>query len=211
MSAEHVGVTRYARNMSVTHTHPRALVCHMLAVLVSSGAAACGGEDPCDDVPDDPCAAEPEIRAELQSGVAFWTPDHEDALAARLIPGGFGGVYLEDADTLAIVLVAPSAADCAERHFRAALACGAIYKDSILVTNPPRAIVVSDGEFDAIELLEWRMLATVAFGDPEVRGLGIDRMRNRIVIDVATTDAVQRVEELVVNAGVPRGAFVVEV
>jgi hypothetical protein len=31
------------------------------------------------------------------------------------------------------------------------------------------------------------------------------------VIDVVSSDAVQRVEDLVVNAGVPRGALIVEV
>ncbi|NIM49074.1 MAG: hypothetical protein GTO22_07415 [Gemmatimonadales bacterium] len=177
-------------------------------LLLAAVAAGCAT-----DFPDDPCAAAPGLRAQMQADVAFWTPDHEAALTARLVPGGFGGVYWLDFESrvLAIVLVDVGKSEEAKRAFATALECGAVYAGFSVGNTQFSSIVVREGQYDAIQLLAWKEAAAIAFSDPDVVSLDLDEVRNRIVVGVSAESALERVTDLLIAAGIPRGALIVEV
>ena len=174
----------------------------LLLLIVSLGACSSNEYK-------DPCELEPGFREQIEAEVDSWLPYHEDALAARLIPGGYGGIYRDDLDAnrLVIVLVDLRKSEDAVRDFTRAHSCGALYSGELKFNT----IVVREGQYDAIQLMKWREIAEIAFTDDDAFSLGIDQFRNRIVVGVLTQEAIERVAELVVENGMPRDALIIEI
>jgi hypothetical protein len=71
-------------------------------------------------------------------------------------------------------------------------------------------ILVRRGDFDFLQLSDWRSRMRKVFGMPGVQFLDIDESRNRVVIGVTEATAEGRVRAVAEDVGVPREGILVE-
>jgi len=159
-----------------------------------------------------PCVDGPIIRAEMEADFSnwynSWNYDYELVLAARLIPGGFGGIYRSESNynNIVMVLVDIGKSSQAVSTLNEALNCKALFSGEIDFDE----IEIAKGQFNFTQLFQWKEKAGIAFSDDAAQSLDADEFRNRVVIGVVEEGAIDRVRQLVINAGVPPGALVVE-
>lgn len=157
----------------------------------------------------DPCDAAREIRP----SPGFLTVSEEADIVARVIPGGFGGLFQDFGFTnnLVIYLQDLSKTDLAEAALRRLLNCGAAYPGWI--NRLVRTDVIQDrqGQYTASQLLSYSIALSPLRGDPEVWGLEVDPEINRIWIGLRAVAALPRIQQAVASAAVPSGAVSIEV
>jgi len=178
-------------------------------VALSTGCAT-GTTDP--DANKTPCATAKEIRSAIPGGSAgFLTRGQEAEIAARVIPGGFGGLF-EDltSRTLVARLKDMSQRQTAQDVLRQVLTCGAVYPGWLDVFVSTDMIEFRQGQYDAIELHSYLGTLDELRTDPDVWGLELDPELNRIWIGINSPTALSRIQARVSAVSVPIAAVAIE-
>ncbi|MCC7132354.1 MAG: hypothetical protein IT352_06910 [Gemmatimonadales bacterium] len=184
----------------------------LIAVGVAVAAmliAGCDAQDPAG--PEDPCDAAMAIRP---SG-SFLGSAAESDIAARVIPGGFGGMYHQaDGDRFAAGLIVRlkdmSKATQAGAALRRLLSCGGAFPGWNDVIVSPSEIHAQEAQFTATELYEATRALEPLRSDPDVWGIEFDPEANRVWIGILQAAASVRIEAAVTGLGVAAEKVLIE-
>jgi hypothetical protein len=180
--------------------------------LVSFLCLGCGGASTVAPPGRDPCGAAQAIRP----SAAFLTVAEEGDIAARVLPGGFGGIFLDIGSSGSIQLVAyfrdVSLAAEARRDLRDLLACGGAYPGwaSQLLQGSIENIAVRQGLYTGSELLSYLRALGQLTTDPDVWAVELDPETNRVWIGLLGGSGIVRIQQAVTAKAVPLGATVIE-
>lgn len=130
------------------------------------------------------------------------TLDDKFARIAQDVPG-FCGSFLDEQGDLVLCLVKPT--------FEAQTAAKAAV-ERLFHRRSGNNVRVQEGQYDFLQLLEWKERLDNVLSLPGVVFLDLDEVRNRVVIAVNRHDpsASRRVEQFVQGSGVPREAVIIE-
>src|SRR5690242_10488457 len=179
----------------------------LLAALLVAGCNGSAAE------PDRPLC---ERARALRSTPGLMTVAEEADLAARVLPGGFGGLFQEIAPNSDGVLVAyfkdPTKTGV-KTSLHTLLLCGAVYPGwaGVFVVTDFNAIAIRQGKYDATELLSYRRALEPLKSDPVVWGLEIDPESNRVWLGITDPSQLTRIQQAVANRAVPATAVSIEV
>ena len=199
--------------------HHRTLPC--LAFALAAAATSCGHRSapspppesaPAEvapvDTPPLPPSDRPPPREPPRRGRPY-TIDDRFADLARVVPGGFGGLWLEGhvlhANLVDLSKRAEAQAALA-RELRGEFGPGGPGQRGLVDLD---AIVFHQGRYDYVQLVDWYRRLTPALGEGVISG-DIDEVRNRIAIGVQDDAAIERVRRKVVELGIPPEAVIVE-
>lgn len=172
-------------------------------LVFGCGAPAVGPPDP----PADPCAAARAIRSTTQ----FLTVAEEADVAARVTPGGFGGLYENlESERLVVTLKNPAQSGPAEAALRALLNCGGAYPGWADELVTPSTMGFRSAEWTGTELLAYLRALQPVRSDPAVWAMEIDPELNRIWIGLRSAGDIARMRQSVTDLAVPLGAIVLE-
>jgi hypothetical protein len=184
---------------------PKAPGNRALALLLAASFAACA--DPAS--PDRPPATTPPTaNLTTRPTPAGHGSDAEFARLARQMPG-FGGMYFDRAGRLTVAMK-PGAAG-----FRQAAADVLGQLRSLGSTSlrgrlsQAAAPAMMDAQYDFGQLLSLKDRAHAAFVVKGVVYIDVDEAANRVRVAITPQASQAAVERVLVNAGVPRGAFVI--
>jgi hypothetical protein len=179
-------------------------------VVLSAGGCATGMTDP--DASKTPCATAKELRSAIPGGAAgFLTRGQEAAIAARVIPGGFGGLFEDlNSRTLVARLKDMSQRQAAQDVLTQVLTCGAVYPGWLNVFVSIDVIEFRQGQYDGIELLSHFEALADFRTDPDVWGMELDPELNRIWVGIDDPGALSRIQARVSAVSVPLGAVAIE-
>ncbi len=159
------------------------------------------------DTPPLPPPGDPAPREPSSPGRPY-TIDDRFADLARVVPGGFGGLWLEG-DELHVNLVDLSKRAEAQavlaRELRAEFGGGAPGQRGSVDLD---AIVFHSARYDYLQLTGWYARLTPALGEGIV-STDIDERANRIAVGVRDEATIERVRRRVVELGIPPEAVVV--
>jgi hypothetical protein len=164
---------------------------------------------------------------EASAGPANVTLDDKLIRVARLVPG-FGGMYFDDNGNLNVYLVedvralAPEAAEAKKAQLMKALID--VYGTGLLsegkvrrseraeeqVAAPPPSVQIVKGDYDVLQLVEWRAKVDKALSIPEVVFTDLDERTNRLKIGIGPGATREKVEAVIRESGVPSEAIVIE-
>ena len=179
------------------------LRCFVMSLVASGCGAAPGPPDP----PDDPCAAARAIR----SGPQFLSVAEEADIAARVIPGGFGGLYQDlESQRLVVTLKDPTKSGPAAIALRALLYCGGAYPGWANELVTPAVMGFRSAQYNGTELLSYLRALQPVRGDPGVWALEVDPELNRIWIGLDNAAELPRIRQMVSDRGVPLAAVALE-
>jgi hypothetical protein len=181
-----------------------------MALCVYAGAACSTGNTV--DPGTHPCAEALAIRPEP----GFLTVAEEADIAARVLPGGFGGLFVDISSDRSVKVVAffkdLSLSDGARGGLGDLLACGGAYPGWVgpLVPDSHRNISLRQGQYTGTELLSY--LRTLGFlkQDPAVWALEVDPETNRIWIGLLDGSQMARIQQAIAARSVPLGATTIE-
>lgn len=158
--------------------------------------------------PLDPCPAAKQIRA--SSG--FMTVAAEADVAARVLPGGFGGLYMDiPQQRLTVFLKDVSKAAEVEPALRKLLLCDGAYPGWVGQLVNTDLMTFRSGQFTGSELLAHLQALQVLLVEPGVWAMEVDPEVNRIWVGVRGQGDVARVQQVVGATSVPLTALVLEV
>lgn len=182
--------------------------------LMTAGAfmgAACGTGSAADPE-NDPCAEALAIRPVQE----FLTVAEEADIAARVLPGGFGGLFVDISSSGTVQIVAffkdLSVSDGATTDLRTLLECGGAYPGwaSELLQNIHHDIAVRQAQYTGSELLSYLRALDPLMGDPAVWAVEVDPETNRVWIGLLDGSQLARIQQQVTARRVPVGATVIE-
>jgi hypothetical protein len=123
---------------------------------------------------------------------------------AQSVPG-FAGIYVLPDGTPEALLVDLNRSE----HARAALE--QLLERSIGQGNAHKPLKFRRAQYDFLQLYRWKLeLTQTLLTDPEVVGLDIDEVRNRITVEVLTQPAVGRARALLARGEIPSDVTVVD-
>lgn len=151
----------------------------------------------------------------LRSSPAFLSVPEEAAIAAQVLPGGFGGLFQNLGPVSDGHLVAYFKEDGGQemkKQLSNLLRCGAIYPGWVgtLVVTDPNSIIIRPGQYTAIELLSFRNVLDPLKTDSAVWGLEIDPETNRVWLGITRSSELARIQGAVLGRGVPLEAVQIE-
>jgi len=149
----------------------------------------------------DLCAQRDSVRALVPDSAL---DDHFE-IAARLLPGGFGGLT-----TAYMFLTQPALADSA-RHVAGALAGCRNDEYSARLWTLVQRVAVRRGDYDWIELRKWYGVVLRNVSWDGVRSGDIDEGTNRLAYTFATQTALDAFRVRAQSLGVPVGALALSV
>lgn len=179
----------------------------VIPVILISGCA----KGPTEPGPD-PC----ETAQSLRTSAGFMTVAEEADIAARSIPGGFGGLYQELGASSNGFMVAfykdTSFTDEKKTTLRRVLLCQGAYPGwaGRFLTTELFQIAVRIGQYTATELLTYLNRLEPLTRDPSVWALEVDPEKNRVWIGLAENSQRARIEQLVSTQAVPLEAVIIE-
>lgn len=159
------------------------------------------------------CEAARAIRGTPQ----FLSVAEEADIAARVLPGGFGGLYQEFGGSSDGILVAyfKDSAPSTERKtdLRNVLLCGAVYPGwaGRMVTTDLQAIGIRQGQYTGAELLSYLRALEPLRSDSAVWALEVDPETNRVWIGLTEGAELTRIQQAVSARSVPTAAVTIEV
>lgn len=184
----------------------------LLAIgLLLVNACGAGSAGPNTNV--DVCAAARAIRATIPGGTAgFLTQDKEADITARVIPGGFGGLF-EDLPSHRLVARIKDLAQqsAATDSLSRVLFCGAAYPGWLNVLISLDVVEIRQGQYSATELLSYLVALETLRTDQAVWAMEIDPEANRIWIGLRSASELSRIQQAVAARSVPSGALTIEV
>ena len=124
-------------------------------------------------------------------------PHDRFAAIAQTVPG-FAGLYWEGT-TLVLMLVDTTQRDAA---------VAAIAED--MRGRYIRRVLVRKADFDFIQLRRWKLLVPF-FGDSQITAVGVDEVRNCVLVGVADSAYLAPTRKRLVALGIPPRALVVQV
>ena len=124
-------------------------------------------------------------------------PDDRFAAIAQTVPG-FAGLYWEGT-TLVLMLVDTTQRDAA---------VAAIAED--MRGRYIRRVLVRKADFDFIQLRRWKLLVPF-FADSQITAVGVDEVRNCVLVGVADSAYLAPTRKRLVALGIPPRALVVQV
>jgi len=176
----------------------------LLALVACSSETVAPQPDPC------------EVAASLRSNPAFTTVAEEADIAARSLPGGFGGLYQEFGASSDGFMVAffkdTSSAATRKADLRKLLLCRGAYPGwtGVFLTTELSQIEIRQGQYTGTELLEYLGRLESLKGDASVWGIEVDPEQNRVWIGLEDPAQRGRIEQLAAAQGVPSGALAIE-
>lgn len=181
-----------------------------IALLLSISALACNGtiEDPTEPLPNLCDAAR-----DLRTTPAFMTVAKEADIAARVLSGGFGGLY-QDLQAGVLVAYFKDTAPAAQRRadLQKVLQCSAVYPGwaETIVRTALEAIDIRQGQYSGTELLAFLTGLQPLESDPGVWGLEVDPETNRVWIGLTDASERTRIQQAIVALSVPLAAVAIE-
>jgi hypothetical protein len=149
---------------------------------------------------------------EIRDSSGFLGVAQEADVVARVVPGGFGGLFQQFglADQLVIYLKDRTRSDSARTMLKRLLSCGAAYPgwDNRLVSS--ELIQDRDGLFTASQLLAFLHDMEQLRNDPAIWAMEIDPETNRVWIGLKSANDLVRVRAAVASAAVPSEAVEIE-
>lgn len=179
-------------------------------------ALACLAVLGCRDLTESALLANPCSAAQtLRSSPNFLTVPEEADITARVIPGGFGGMFqqLEQVNTvghLVVFLKDLSVADASRNGLNQVMACNGSYPGWLGVRVTPLNVEFRQGQYDGTELLGFLRKLEQLRNDPDVWAMQEDPETNRIWIGIGSGIARIRIEAAVAATGVPARAVTIE-
>jgi hypothetical protein len=122
-------------------------------------------------------------------------PDDRYAAIAQTVPG-FAGWYWEGT-TLVLMLVDTTQRDAAVAAIAEDMRGRYIFR-----------VLVRKADFDFIQLRRWKSLV---FADSQITSIGVDEVRNRVLVGVADSAYLAPTRQRLVGLGIPHRALVLEV
>ena len=165
---------------------------------------------------------------EASSAPANVTLDDNLIKVARLVPG-FGGMYLDDQGKLIIYMVEdvralePGAVEARTAQLRKALVD--VYGAELLsegrarradrpeelIAAPPPTIQIVKGNYDVLQLVEWRAKVDNVLSISDVVFTDLDERTNRLKVGIGPGATREKVEATIRDSGIPSEAIVIEV
>jgi hypothetical protein len=201
--------------LDVTMTRAGGMTSRMLqwfGCVAALSISGCAGSMTNPDTAETPCATAKELRSAIPGGsTGFLTHEREADIAARVIPGGFGGLFEDLTNrTLVVRLKDMSQRHAAQDVLTQVLTCGAVYPGWLNVFVSIDVIEFRQGQYDGIELLShFGSLADIR-SDADVWGMEVDPEFNRIWIGISNSAALGRIQARVSAVSVPIGAVIIE-
>lgn len=159
----------------------------------------------------EPC----ELAKSIRSSSAFLGVPEEADIAARVLPGGFGGLY-QDIGNVPGALVAffkdVSTAPELRADVRKLLLCGGAYPGwaGQLLRTDLAAIEIRQGQYTGTELLSYFGALESLRSDPDVWAIEVDPQTNRVWIGLSNPSATSRIQQAAVALSVPADAVSIE-
>jgi len=157
-----------------------------------------------------------DVAKTIRGSPGFMTVAREAAVAARVLPAGFGGLYQQFSEGAAGSVVAYFKDPTSKADLRQALldllVCGGAYPGwaGELVQADYEMIQIQAGQYSADELLAFLEALAPLKSDPDVWAVDVDPQLNRVWIGLSLSAASGRVAGLVTSLGVPSAAVVLE-
>lgn len=148
----------------------------------------------------------------LRTQPGFTTVAEEADLTARVLPGGFGGLYQDIGYGLVAYFKAPVGFEV-KQDLAKLLACEGAYPgwvDSLVVADPT-GVIVRQGQYTARELLSYIRALEPLKADPAVWDFEVDPETNRVWLGITDAAQLGRVQLAVTGRGVPLAAVQIEV
>jgi len=158
-----------------------------------------------------------EAAQALRSSPEFLTVAEEADIAARVLPGGFGGLHQELGVNSDGVLVAHfkenDTTDNLKANLRTLLLCNGAYPgwSGRMIVSDLSSIVIRQGQYTATELLMFLRALESLRSDPVVWAIEIDPELNRVWVGLRNASDLSRIEQLVTQRGVPPASVSIEV
>lgn len=177
-------------------------------LALSAVVAACAGGPAGPFVEQDVCEAAQALRRTPD----FTTVAEEADVAARVLPGGFGGLYQDIGHGLVAYFKGPVDFSVKQELVKL-LQCGGAYPGwaGVLVATDAAAVTVLQGRYSAIELLSWLRALEPLKADPVVWGLEVDQEANRIWLGITDADQLGRIQQAVAARPIAFAAVQIEV
>jgi len=178
--------------------------------VILLGVVACSSETV--EPEPDPCDMAQSIRATS----AFTTVAEEADIAARALPGGFGGLYQEFGASSDGIMVAffkdTSFPAIRKADLRKLLLCRGAYPEwsGVFLTTDLSQIEIRQGQYTGTELLEYLGQLESLKNDASVWGIEVDPEQNKVWIGLEDAAQRGRIEQLAAAQGVPSGALAIE-
>lgn len=159
------------------------------------GLAACSGSD------NEPAAMAPrgDVAPLAVDSAALLGNDLAMYNLARRVPG-FAGMYRDRDHVPHIRLIDPSQQGAAAAAVSTMLQTAG---DSHANIQP----VFESADFSTMDLLAWRVMARSLLKDPDVSGVAMDIIANRVVIGVAAENSNDRIQSAAAALGIPANAI----
>lgn len=160
----------------------------------------------------DPC----EVAHALRVTPEFTTVTAEADIAARALPGGFGGLYQELGPSSNGYMVAffedTAFGETRKADLRKLLSCGGAFPGwaGRFLTTELFQIQIRQAQYTASELLTYLHQLDPLKSDASVWGLELDPEQNRIWIGIEDDGQRTRIEQLAAQQGVPNAALAIE-
>lgn len=158
--------------------------------------------------PPDPCDA----ALALRTSPGFSTVAQEADIVARVIPGGFGGLYQDFAQQQIVVYLKDlSKATEARVALRDVLLCDGAYPGWANQLVTPGQMIFRSGSYTGTELYGYLQALQAVRSDPGVWGIEVDPEANRIWIGLRNQNDLSRIQQSVAAVSVPSAAVTLEV
>lgn len=147
----------------------------------------------------------------LRTTPAFTSVPEEADIAARVLPGGFGGLY-QDIGFGLVAYFKESVSFEVKQDLASLLHCGGAYPgwEGVLVIADPTGFIVRQGQYTASELLSWLQALEPLKADPAVWGIEVDPETNRIWLGITDAAELGRLQQTAAARAVPLAAVRIE-
>ncbi len=179
--------------------------------LLGLTALACKGE------PTAPALGLCDSARELRPSASFTTVAEEADIAAKVLSGGFGGLFQERgggaaSDGILVAYFKDTSDPALKNSVQTLLRCGAVYPGwaGVLVTTDLGTIAIRKGQYTATELLSYYRALESLKVDTSVWGLEVDPEANRVWIGITNHSQLVRIEQAVSTRDVPLAAVSIE-
>ena len=179
---------------------------YLTVAIVGLTAGACASSTEPDVV--NYCARVDSIRAAFSPVPPVWSDRHEAIIAARAVPGGYGGHFPAQGAQFVVILRDTTQGSAAKAALAEAVACGALQfgEQPALFLGAQLQL----GRYDAEQLFAFTDLASSAGTSLGGCAVLTSWPDNAVVVWVEDAADVPQVEAAVVAAGVPSNALIVQ-
>lgn len=177
-------------------------------VTISAMASGCIGD------PGGPQTEQPvcEAAQAIRRTPGFTTVPEEADIAAKVLPGGFGGLYQDIGQGL-VAFFKDAVAWEVKRDLVKLLECGGAYPGwaNVLASTDVSTVILRQGQFTATELLTFFRALEPLKADPNVWSIEIDPETNRVWLGITEASELVRIRQAVTDRSVPLAAVQIEV